>query len=113
MERNHINQLQEEENQWFQHSRIARDEVHRLTKRARQLLSQADKYTSTIGTTLETLHDESLELKLLYLTEIKASTTYITIVLADWHAFKARLITSALAMLKMLASDGPPTGTST
>ena len=35
MERTHINQLQEEENQWFHHSHTARDEVHRLTERSR------------------------------------------------------------------------------
>jgi hypothetical protein len=45
--------------------------------------------------------------------EIKASATFITIVFADWHAFKSYLITNAPAMLKMLASDSPPTGTST
>ena len=62
---------------------------------------------------LDTLHDEPLELKLQYLTEIKASTTSIVIVFADWHAFKAHLITNAPAMMKVLASDGPPAGTST
>ena len=34
MQMKHIDQLQEEENQWFQHSRPARDEAHRLTERA-------------------------------------------------------------------------------
>ena len=66
-----------------------------------------------IGTTLETLHDEPLELKLKYMTEIKASIASITIVLADWHAFKDCLIINAPSMLKMLASDGLPAGTST
>ena len=113
MERKHIDQLQEEENQWFQHFRTTRDEVHRLTERVRPLLSQADEYTSTIGIALETLHDESLELKLQYLTEIKASSASITIVLVDWHTFKAHLITNAPAMMKMLTSDGPTVGTST
>ena len=84
----HIDQLQEEENQWFQHSRTVRDEVHRLVERACRLLSQADEYNTMIGTTLETLHDEPLELKLKYLTEIKALTASITILLADWNAFR-------------------------
>ena len=83
METKHIDQLQEEENQWFQHSRIVRDEVHRLAERARRLINQADQYTTTIGTMLDTLHDEPLELKLQYLTEIKASTTSIIIILAN------------------------------
>ena len=113
MERKRIDQLQEEKNQWFQHSRTTRDEVHRLTEWARQLLSQANEYTSTIGTSLESLHDEPLELKLHYLTEIKASSASIVIVLADWHALKAQLITNPPAMLKMLASDGLPASTST
>ena len=64
MERTHIDQLQEEENQWFQHSCSTRDKVHHLVERAYRLLSQDDEYTSTIDTTLETLHDEPLELKL-------------------------------------------------
>lgn len=34
METKRIDQLQEEESQWFQHSRTARDEVHRLAERA-------------------------------------------------------------------------------
>ena len=68
MERTHIDQLQEEENQWFQHSCIARDDVHHLEYRSRQLLSHAEKYSSTISTTLETMHDEPLELNLQYLT---------------------------------------------
>ena len=83
MERKHIDQLQEEENQWFQHSRIARDEVHQLPERARRLINQVNQYTLTIGTTLETLHDEPLELKLQYLTEIEASMASIVFVLAD------------------------------
>ena len=66
----------------------------------------------TIGTTLNTVHDEPLELKLKYLTEIKASATSIVIVLAVWHAFKEQLITNAPTMLKILASDGPPRGPS-
>ena len=48
-----------------------------------------DEYTNAIGTTLDTLHDKPLELKLQYLIEIKASSSSITIILADWHAFKA------------------------
>ena len=39
METKHIDQLQEEENQWFQHSRTTQDEVHRLAERARQLIN--------------------------------------------------------------------------
>ena len=58
-----INQLQEEENQWFQHSWPARDEVHWLTERARRLITQADQYTTTIDTSLNTVQDEPLELK--------------------------------------------------
>ena len=54
-------------------------------------------------------HDEPLELKLQYLTEIKALATSITILLADWNAFKSRLIANAPSMLKMIASDGPAT----
>ena len=71
-----------------------------------------DQYIATIGTALNIVHDEPLELKLQYLTEIKASTTSIVIVLADWHAFKEQLITNAPAMLKALAFDGPPAGPS-
>ena len=81
--------------------------MHHLAERVRRLLSQADEYTSTIGTTFETLHDEPLELKLQHLTKIKASSTSITIILADWHTFKARLITNTPALLKMLAFDRP------
>ena len=89
MERKHIDQLQEKENQWFQHSRIARDEAHRLIERACWLLSQVDEYTTTIGSSLEMLYDEPLELKLQYLTEIKASPYSISILLDDWNALKA------------------------
>ena len=66
----------------------------------------------TIDTALDTVHDEPLELKSQYLTEIKASVASIVIVLADWHAFKAQLIKNAPAMMKVLASNGPPTGPS-
>ena len=110
METKCIDQLQEEENQWFQHSRTARDEVFHLAERARRLINQDDQYTTTIGTALDTLHDEPLELKLQYLIEIKASTTSIIIVVADWHAFKCRVITNAPAIL---TSDGPLVGTTT
>lgn len=58
IKRIHIDQLQEEENQWFQHSRSTRDEVHRLAERARRLLSQVNEYTSIINTSLESMHDE-------------------------------------------------------
>ena len=78
-----IDQLQEVENQWFQHSRPARDEAHRLTERARRLITQADQYTATIGTSLNTVQDEPLELKLQYLTEIKVAATSIVIVLVE------------------------------
>ena len=83
MQSKRINQLQEEENQWFQHSRQARDAVHRLKERARWLITQAKQYTTTIGTSLNTVQDEPLELKFQYLTEIKATTTSIVIVLVD------------------------------
>lgn len=63
MQSKRIDQLQEEENQWFQHSWPAKDEVHRLAERARRLLTQADQYTMTIGTSLNTVQDEPLELK--------------------------------------------------
>lgn len=109
----HIDQLQEEENQWFQHSRLARDEVHWLTERARRLIAQANQYKETIDTSLNIVQDEPLKYKLQYLTEIKVATTSIVIVLADWHAFKAQLMTNAPAMLKVLASNGPPAGPST
>lgn len=66
----------------------------------------------TINTSLNTVQDEPLELKLQYLTEINVVAASIVIVLADWHAFKAQLITNAPAMLKILASDGPPAGPS-
>ena len=66
----------------------------------------------TIDTTLNTVHDEPLELKLQYLTKIKASAASIVIVLVDWNAFKAQLITNAPTMLKVLASDGPLVGPS-
>ena len=112
MQSKHIDQLQEEENQWFQHSRPARDEVHRLTERAHRLITQADQYTTTIDTSLNTVQDEPLELKLQYLTEIKVVAASIVIILADWHAFKAQLITNAPGMLKVLASNRPPTGPS-
>ena len=98
-----IDQLQEEENQWFQHSRPARDEVHRLTERACRLITQVDQYTATIGTSLNTVQDEPLELKLQYLTKIKAVAASIVIVLVDRHAFKAQLMTNVPAMLKVLA----------
>ena len=111
MQSKRIDQLQEEENQWFQLSRPARDEVHRLTERARQLITQADQYTTTIDTSLNTVQDEPLELKLQYI-EIKAVATSIVIILADWHASKAQLMTNVLAMLKVLAFDGPPTNPS-
>lgn len=62
---------------------------------------------------LDTLHDESLELKLQYLIEIKASATSIVIILADWHALKARLIANAPTMMKVLTFDGSPASTST
>ena len=75
MEKTRIDQLQEEENQWFQHSHAARDEVHHLEERSLRLISQADDYNTTIGTNLETLHNEPLELKLQYLSEIKAPKT--------------------------------------
>jgi hypothetical protein len=107
MERTHIDHLQEEDNQWFHHSRTIRDEVQPVVERAHRLLSQADEYNNTIDTTLETLHDEPLELKLQYLIEIKASSASITILMAYWHAFKSRLITNTPAMMKMLTSDGP------
>ena len=84
-----IDQLQEEENQWFQHSQPAKDEVDRLAERACRLLTQAYQYTTTIGTSLNTVQDEPLELKLQYLTEIKVVAASIVIVFADWHAFKA------------------------
>ena len=83
MQSKRIDQLQEEENQWFQHSRPVRDEVHRLAERARWLLTQADQYTTTIDTVLNIVHDEPLELKLWYLIEIKATAASIVIVLAD------------------------------
>ena len=79
MEITHLDQVQEEENQWFQHSCTSRDVLHQLEKRACQLLSQADEYNTMIGTNLETLHDEPLELKLQYLREIKSLTSSITI----------------------------------
>ena len=63
--------------------------MHRITERARRFLTQADQYIATIGTFLNIVQEEPLELKLQYLTEIKAATTSIVIVLADWHAFKA------------------------
>ena len=105
-----IDQLQEEENQWFQHSRPSRDEAHWLIERARRLITQADQYTTTIDTSLNTVKDDPLELKLQYLTEIKAVVASFVIIMADWHAFKAQLMTNAPAMLKVLASDGPPVG---
>ena len=86
--------------------------MHRLVETARRLLTQADQYTATIGISLDTVQDEPLELKLQYLAEIKATVASIVIVLVDWHAFKAQLITNAPAMLKILASDGPPIGPS-
>ena len=107
MKRMHIDQLQEEENQWLQNSRTSRVEVHRLVERSCRLLSQVNEYNSMIGTTLATLHDEPLELKLQYLIEIKALSASITILLANWHALKSQLITNDPAMLKILASDGP------
>ena len=67
----------------------------------------------TIGIALDALHDEPLKLKLQYLTKIKASAASIVIVLADWNAFKACLITNVLTMMKVLASDSLPVGTST
>ena len=70
-------------------------------------MSQADEYSTTIGTNLETLHDKPLELKLQYLTNIKALIASITILLANWNTFKARLISNTPAILKMLTSDGP------
>ena len=66
----------------------------------------------TIDMTLDIVHDEPLELKLQYLTEIKAFVASIVIVLDDWHAFKAQLITNATAMMKGLAFDEPPIGPS-
>ena len=84
--------------------------MHQLTERSRRLLTQADQYTTTIDTSLNTMQDEPLELKIQYLTEIKAAATSIVIVLVDWHAFKAQLMTNVPAMLKVLASDGPPAG---
>lgn len=63
--------------------------MHRLIERAFRLLTQANQYTTTIDTSLNTVQDEPLELKLQYLTEIKAAAASIVIVLADWHAFKA------------------------
>ena len=77
-----IDQLQEEENQWFQHSQLARDEVHQLTERSHRLLTQADQYTSTIDTSLHTVQDEPIELKLQYLTKIKVVAASIIIILA-------------------------------
>ena len=74
---------------------------------------QADQYITTIGTSLNTVQDEPLELKLQYLTEIKAAAASIVIILANWHAFKAQLMTNVPAMLKVLASNRPPTGPST
>ena len=67
----------------------------------------------TINMTLDILHDEPLELKLQYLIEIKASVASIVVVLANWHAFKAQLVTNAPAMMKVLTSDGSPAGPST
>ena len=65
-----------------------------------------------MGTSLNTVKDEPLELKLQYLIEIKVATTSIVIILANWHAFKEQLITNAPAMLKILVSDEPPIGPS-
>lgn len=84
-----------------------RDEVHQLVEISCRLLSQVDEYNNTIGTTLEMLHDEPLELNMQYVTNIKALPTSITILLANWHAFKSRLITKAPTMLKMLTFDNP------
>ena len=86
--------------------------MHRLVERAHRLLTQANQYTTTIDTALDIVHDEPLELKLQYLTEIKAFATSIVIVLADWHAFKAQLIKNVPTMMKVLASNGPPAGPS-
>ena len=83
MGKTHIDHLQEEKNQWFHHSHTARDEVHQLVERACRLISQANEYNTKIGTNLEMLHDEPLELKLQYLTDIEALTGSITILLAD------------------------------
>jgi hypothetical protein len=46
------------------------------------------------------------------LTEIKVVATSIVIVLADWNAFKEKLIKNAPAMLKIHAFDGSPKGPS-
>ena len=62
--------------------------------------------------TLDTVHDEPLELKLQYLKKIKAVAASIIIVLANWHAFKAHLITNAPTMMKVLAPNEPPAGPS-
>lgn len=81
--------------------------MHHLVERANRLLSKANEYNNAIGIILDTLHDEPFQLKLQYLIEIKASSTFITIILDEWHTFKDQLITNVLAMLKMLTSDGP------
>lgn len=92
MEKTCIYHLQEEENQWFQHSYTARNKFHQLAIRAHRLINQADDYSTTIDTNLETLHNETLEIQLQYLSKIKALTAFIT---------------NAHAMLKMLSSHGP------
>ena len=80
-----------------------------MTNRESSLADHIDRLIyNNHDTSLNIVQDEPLELKLHYLTKIKAAALSIVIVLVDWHAFKAQLITNAPAMLKVLASDGPP-----
>ena len=56
--------------------------MYQLAERARRLLTQVDHYIATTGTSLNTVQDEPLDLKLQYLIEIKVVAATIVIVLA-------------------------------
>ena len=47
------------------------------------MLTQVEQYAATIDTSLNTVQDEPLELKLQYLIEIKAVVASIVIILVD------------------------------